>query len=105
MKIAVFKDFNSPLNLTMLFPNSVNFFITVALNFQTPGLPMDLQNGKFLDNGGSGYILKPDILRDTTLGFNPNEPEYDDHPVTLTIRVRLMACFICWYLSKLDSVH
>ncbi|XP_030110971.1 1-phosphatidylinositol 4,5-bisphosphate phosphodiesterase zeta-1 isoform X5 [Mus musculus] len=59
----------------------------VALNFQTPGLPMDLQNGKFLDNGGSGYILKPDILRDTTLGFNPNEPEYDDHPVTLTIRI------------------
>ncbi|XP_021021351.1 1-phosphatidylinositol 4,5-bisphosphate phosphodiesterase zeta-1 isoform X3 [Mus caroli] len=59
----------------------------VALNFQTPGLPMDLQNGKFLDNGGSGYILKPDILRDTTLGFNPNEPEYDGHPITLTIRI------------------
>ncbi|XP_021047066.1 1-phosphatidylinositol 4,5-bisphosphate phosphodiesterase zeta-1 isoform X2 [Mus pahari] len=59
----------------------------VALNFQTPGLPMDLQNGKFLDNGGSGYILKPAILRDATLGFNPNEPEYDDHPITLTIRL------------------
>lgn len=67
---------------------------------------MDLQNGKFLDNGGSGYVLKPDFLRDTTLGFNPNEPEGDGHPVTLTIRVRLfyLACFICWFLSKLDSV-
>ncbi|KAL1775653.1 1-phosphatidylinositol 4,5-bisphosphate phosphodiesterase zeta-1 isoform X2 [Sigmodon hispidus] len=43
----------------------------VAMNFQTPGLPMDLQNGKFLDNGGSGYLLKPDFLRDTTLSFNP----------------------------------
>ncbi|XP_034368020.1 1-phosphatidylinositol 4,5-bisphosphate phosphodiesterase zeta-1 isoform X1 [Arvicanthis niloticus] len=59
----------------------------VALNFQTPGLPMDLQNGKFLDNGGTGYVLKPDFLRDTTLGFNPNEPESDGHPITLTIRV------------------
>ncbi|GAB1291394.1 1-phosphatidylinositol 4,5-bisphosphate phosphodiesterase zeta-1 [Apodemus speciosus] len=59
----------------------------VALNFQTPGMPMDLQNGKFLDNGGSGYVLKPDILRDTTLGFNPNEPEKDGHPITLTIRL------------------
>ncbi|XP_032763207.1 1-phosphatidylinositol 4,5-bisphosphate phosphodiesterase zeta-1 [Rattus rattus] len=59
----------------------------VALNFQTPGLPMDLQNGKFLDNGGSGYVLKPDFLRDTTFGFNPNEPEGDGHPVALTIRL------------------
>ncbi|XP_031239593.1 1-phosphatidylinositol 4,5-bisphosphate phosphodiesterase zeta-1 isoform X2 [Mastomys coucha] len=59
----------------------------VALNFQTPGVPMDLQNGKFLDNGGSGYVLKPDILRDTTLGFNPIEPEKDGHPITLTIRL------------------
>ncbi|NP_001268572.1 1-phosphatidylinositol 4,5-bisphosphate phosphodiesterase zeta-1 [Mesocricetus auratus] len=59
----------------------------VALNFQTPGLPMDLQNGKFLDNGGSGYLLKPDFLRDTTLSFNPNKPEGDGHPITLTVRL------------------
>ncbi|XP_028636899.1 1-phosphatidylinositol 4,5-bisphosphate phosphodiesterase zeta-1 [Grammomys surdaster] len=59
----------------------------VALNFQTPGLPMDLQNGKFLDNGGTGYVLKPDFLRDATRGFNPIEPESDGHPFTLTIRV------------------
>ncbi|XP_036036164.1 1-phosphatidylinositol 4,5-bisphosphate phosphodiesterase zeta-1 [Onychomys torridus] len=59
----------------------------VALNFQTPGLPMDLQNGKFLDNGGSGYILKPDFLRDTTLSFNPNETSGNGRPITLTIRL------------------
>ncbi|XP_057645812.1 1-phosphatidylinositol 4,5-bisphosphate phosphodiesterase zeta-1 [Chionomys nivalis] len=59
----------------------------VALNFQTPGLPMDLQNGKFLDNGGSGYLLKPDFLRDTTLSFNPSEAIGDGHPITLTIRL------------------
>ncbi|XP_051010589.1 1-phosphatidylinositol 4,5-bisphosphate phosphodiesterase zeta-1 [Acomys russatus] len=59
----------------------------VALNFQTPGLPMDLQNGKFLDNGGSGYLLKPDFLRDTTLSFNPSEATGNGHPITLTIRL------------------
>ncbi|XP_029810480.1 1-phosphatidylinositol 4,5-bisphosphate phosphodiesterase zeta-1 isoform X1 [Suricata suricatta] len=59
----------------------------VALNFQTPGLPMDLQNGKFLDNGGSGYILKPQFLRDNKTEFNPNKPPKQSDPVTLTIRL------------------
>ncbi|XP_072810296.1 1-phosphatidylinositol 4,5-bisphosphate phosphodiesterase zeta-1 [Vicugna pacos] len=59
----------------------------VALNFQTPGLPMDLQNGKFLDNGNSGYILKPHFLRDTNSEFNPNKAVYDRNPITLTIRL------------------
>ncbi|XP_037703417.1 1-phosphatidylinositol 4,5-bisphosphate phosphodiesterase zeta-1 [Choloepus didactylus] len=59
----------------------------VALNFQTPGLPMDLQNGKFLDNGGSGYILKPQFLRDGKSNFNPSEKPKDSNPVTLTIRL------------------
>ncbi|XP_077026336.1 1-phosphatidylinositol 4,5-bisphosphate phosphodiesterase zeta-1 isoform X3 [Tamandua tetradactyla] len=59
----------------------------VALNFQTPGLPMDLQIGKFLDNGGSGYILKPQFLRDDKSNFNPNEKPKDSNPFTLTIRL------------------
>ncbi|KAM6216297.1 1-phosphatidylinositol 4,5-bisphosphate phosphodiesterase zeta-1 [Rhynchocyon petersi] len=59
----------------------------VALNFQTPGLPMDLQNGKFLDNGGSGYILKPQFLRDVNLEFNPSETFEGSNPITLTIRL------------------
>uniref|UniRef100_A0A2K6GMN4 Phosphoinositide phospholipase C n=1 Tax=Propithecus coquereli TaxID=379532 RepID=A0A2K6GMN4_PROCO len=58
----------------------------VALNFQTPGLPMDLQNGKFLDNGASGYILKPQFLRDAKSNFNPNKIT-DSDPTTLTIRL------------------
>ncbi|XP_010614172.1 1-phosphatidylinositol 4,5-bisphosphate phosphodiesterase zeta-1 isoform X2 [Fukomys damarensis] len=59
----------------------------VALNFQTPGLPMDLQNGKFLDNGGSGYILKPQFLRDTKSQFNPNDSIKDNDPIAITIRL------------------
>uniref|UniRef100_A0A8C8ZZI3 Phosphoinositide phospholipase C n=1 Tax=Prolemur simus TaxID=1328070 RepID=A0A8C8ZZI3_PROSS len=58
----------------------------VALNFQTAGLPMDLQNGKFLDNGASGYILKPQFLRDAQSNFNPNIIR-DGNPTTLTIRL------------------
>ncbi|KAF6340191.1 phospholipase C zeta 1 [Rhinolophus ferrumequinum] len=59
----------------------------VALNFQTPGLPMDLQNGKFLDNGSSGYILKPQFLRDIETKFNLNEVLENNNPVTLMIRL------------------
>uniref|UniRef100_A0A4X2LBL3 Phosphoinositide phospholipase C n=1 Tax=Vombatus ursinus TaxID=29139 RepID=A0A4X2LBL3_VOMUR len=58
----------------------------VALNFQTPGLPMDLQNGKFLDNGGCGYLLKPEILRNPKLNFSPNEFK-GYNPTTLSIRL------------------
>ncbi|KJH46942.1 Phosphatidylinositol-specific phospholipase C, Y domain protein [Dictyocaulus viviparus] len=31
----------------------------VALNYQTPGLMIDLQKGRFSENGGCGYVLKP----------------------------------------------
>jgi hypothetical protein len=34
---------------------------------------MSLNNSLFNDNGQCGYILKPKILRDLSLGFNPND--------------------------------
>ncbi|KAG9474379.1 hypothetical protein GDO78_004594 [Eleutherodactylus coqui] len=45
----------------------------VALNFQTPGYKMDLNRGRFLENGGCGYVMKPEFLckRDTI--FNPED--------------------------------
>ncbi|VDN53685.1 unnamed protein product, partial [Dracunculus medinensis] len=46
----------------------------VALNYQTPGLMMDLQEGKFSDNGGCGYILKPSIMRDHFFTFGDKLP-------------------------------
>ncbi|XP_004635294.1 1-phosphatidylinositol 4,5-bisphosphate phosphodiesterase delta-1 isoform X2 [Octodon degus] len=42
----------------------------VALNFQTPGPEMDVYQGRFQDNGGCGYVLKPDFLRDLNTPFN-----------------------------------
>ncbi|XP_053738772.1 1-phosphatidylinositol 4,5-bisphosphate phosphodiesterase delta-1-like isoform X2 [Synchiropus splendidus] len=47
----------------------------VALNFQTTCTDMDINQGRFLVNGKSGYILKPDFMRQ-------RETEFD--PITLT---------------------
>ncbi|XP_053872563.1 1-phosphatidylinositol 4,5-bisphosphate phosphodiesterase delta-1 isoform X2 [Malaclemys terrapin pileata] len=43
----------------------------IALNFQTPGPEMDVYQGRFQDNGFSGYVLKPRFLRDKQSKFNP----------------------------------
>uniref|UniRef100_A0A8C1VUX2 Phosphoinositide phospholipase C n=1 Tax=Cyprinus carpio TaxID=7962 RepID=A0A8C1VUX2_CYPCA len=42
----------------------------VALNFQTAGMEMDLNDGLFTQNGCSGYILKPEILYYHPLQFS-----------------------------------
>uniref|UniRef100_A0A8D2LLT9 Phosphoinositide phospholipase C n=1 Tax=Varanus komodoensis TaxID=61221 RepID=A0A8D2LLT9_VARKO len=59
----------------------------VALNFQTPGVQMDLLMGKFLDNGGSGFVLKPEFLRRKDTVFDPFDVVGKYNPVTLTIRI------------------
>ena len=43
----------------------------VALNFQTPDVPMQLNRGKFKQNGSCGYILKPHVLRQTFAPYDP----------------------------------
>ncbi|XP_049605446.1 1-phosphatidylinositol 4,5-bisphosphate phosphodiesterase delta-1a isoform X1 [Syngnathus scovelli] len=43
----------------------------VALNFQTPGKEMQINQGRFLPNGMSGYILKPEFQRDPSSQFDP----------------------------------
>uniref|UniRef100_A0A671MFA5 Phosphoinositide phospholipase C n=1 Tax=Sinocyclocheilus anshuiensis TaxID=1608454 RepID=A0A671MFA5_9TELE len=43
----------------------------VALNFQTPCAEMDMNQGLFLQNGQSGYNLKPSFLRDQDTKFDP----------------------------------
>ncbi|XP_058047672.1 1-phosphatidylinositol 4,5-bisphosphate phosphodiesterase zeta-1-like [Ahaetulla prasina] len=59
----------------------------VALNFQTPGVQMDLLIGKFLDNGGSGYVLKPEFLRRRDSAFDPFNVADRYNPITLTIKI------------------
>ncbi|NXW74945.1 1-phosphatidylinositol 4,5-bisphosphate phosphodiesterase zeta-1 [Hirundo rustica] len=59
----------------------------VALNFQTPGTQMELQDGKFLDNGGCGYVLKPAFLRDRNTTFTPRNVGGHSKPLSLSIRL------------------
>ncbi|KAG7276530.1 hypothetical protein CRUP_014271 [Coryphaenoides rupestris] len=61
----------------------------VALNFQTAGEQMDLNQGRFLPNGRCGYILKPGFLRVPTSTFDPeNTGGGPGHvPTQLTIRI------------------
>ncbi|XP_059494821.1 1-phosphatidylinositol 4,5-bisphosphate phosphodiesterase delta-3-like isoform X3 [Stegostoma tigrinum] len=47
----------------------------VALNFQKPGTEMDLNKGKFRQNGRSGYILKPSFMRNSSNLFDPARPK------------------------------
>uniref|UniRef100_A0A6J0UP01 Phosphoinositide phospholipase C n=1 Tax=Pogona vitticeps TaxID=103695 RepID=A0A6J0UP01_9SAUR len=59
----------------------------VALNFQTPGVQMDLLNGKFLDNGGCGFVLKPEFLRRRDTTYDPHQMAAKYSPITLTIKI------------------
>ncbi|XP_077481546.1 1-phosphatidylinositol 4,5-bisphosphate phosphodiesterase delta-3-A-like isoform X1 [Stigmatopora argus] len=61
----------------------------VALNFQTPGEEMDLNRGRFLQNGKCGYILKPSFMCQPYTTFNPENVGGGpgQASVLLTIRV------------------
>lgn len=57
----------------------------VALNFQTPDAYLRLNDGRFRENGGCGYVLKP-----TSLMVNDN---FDSEiPIIMTIRMLGGSC-------------
>lgn len=58
----------------------------VALNFQTSDAPLKLNDGRFRENGGCGYVLKPSALMIKRAYTEPEEPTY------LTIRVLSGSC-------------
>ena len=58
----------------------------VALNYQTGGVSMHLNDGKYRDNGKAGYLLKPECLREGN--FDPvNGPFPPSEKTTLKIEV------------------
>uniref|UniRef100_A0A2K6UUU5 Phosphoinositide phospholipase C n=1 Tax=Saimiri boliviensis boliviensis TaxID=39432 RepID=A0A2K6UUU5_SAIBB len=59
----------------------------VAMNMQTAGLEMDICDGYFRQNGGCGYVLKPDFLRDAQSSFDPERPISPFKAQTLLIQV------------------
>ena len=52
------------------FPDVVLF--AVAMNYQTCGLMMDLNEGRFMQNGSCGYVLKPAVMREEIAFFSAN---------------------------------
>lgn len=48
---------------------------------------MSLNEALFADNGGCGYVLKPDILREPSLGFNPLDTDTMKNKKILEIKL------------------
>ncbi|XP_063632987.1 1-phosphatidylinositol 4,5-bisphosphate phosphodiesterase gamma-1 [Cydia splendana] len=60
----------------------------VALNYQTADKPMQLNMGKFKENGGCGFVLKPQFMFEE--GYNPYDKRSIERkvtPVTVMLRV------------------
>ncbi|CAL4127978.1 unnamed protein product, partial [Meganyctiphanes norvegica] len=63
----------------------------VALNYQTPDLPMQLNCGKFEYNGNCGYLIKPDFMRLADKQFDPFSESAVDGIVAKEISVKVIA--------------
>eukprot|EP00055_Hartaetosiga_balthica_P012472 m.60663 g.60663 ORF g.60663 m.60663 type:complete len:1118 (+) comp7957_c0_seq1:138-3491(+) len=63
----------------------------VALNYQTACKEMNLNFGKFRDNGGCGYVLKPKELCDPQSKFNPTVPSTVSIEKLETVTIRVIS--------------
>jgi len=63
----------------------------VSLNFQTPDLPFQLNQGKFEYNGNCGYLLKPDFMRRPERAFDPFAESAIDGILAATCNVTVIA--------------
>lgn len=63
----------------------------VALNFQSLATPMDLNDGRFQDNGGCGYVLKPTVLMSSQGRFDPSRSQRRVRPIHLLLKVALQS--------------
>ncbi|KFO12242.1 1-phosphatidylinositol 4,5-bisphosphate phosphodiesterase gamma-1, partial [Balearica regulorum gibbericeps] len=71
----------------------------VALNFQTPDKPMQLNQALFMLGGRSGYVLQPDIMRDETFDpFDKNSLKIVE-PITVQLQAKLTFLFLLQILG------
>uniref|UniRef100_A0A3P8RC94 1-phosphatidylinositol 4,5-bisphosphate phosphodiesterase n=1 Tax=Astatotilapia calliptera TaxID=8154 RepID=A0A3P8RC94_ASTCA len=63
----------------------------VSLNFQTPDLAMQLNQGKFEYNGSCGYLLKPDFMRRSDRMFDPFSETPVDGVIAATCSVQVFS--------------
>jgi len=70
----------------------------VALNYQTGSESMWLNEGKYLDNGSCGYVLKPKFMRESKITYNPDgKPNPKE---CKTIEVTILSA---WQLPKVGG--
>lgn len=75
----------------------------VALNFQHPDVEMHLNQGFFRQNGGCGYVLKPQIMRREDpggtggVGVATHAPYAPDmmvpHPEVIPVQFEIEVCW------------
>ncbi|KAG2467472.1 PLCB4 phosphodiesterase, partial [Polypterus senegalus] len=63
----------------------------VSLNYQTPDLAMQLNQGKFEYNGSCGYLLKPDFMRRPDRTFDPFSETPVDGVIAATCSVQVFS--------------
>uniref|UniRef100_W5KFA6 Phosphoinositide phospholipase C n=1 Tax=Astyanax mexicanus TaxID=7994 RepID=W5KFA6_ASTMX len=63
----------------------------VSLNFQTPDLAMQLNQGKFEYNGACGYLQKPDFMRRSDRMFDPFSETPVDGVIAATCSVQVFS--------------
>ncbi|XP_065351230.1 inactive phospholipase C-like protein 2 isoform X1 [Cloeon dipterum] len=63
----------------------------VALNFQTPGQMMDLYDGRFRQNGGCGYVLKPSVMREEISFFSANLRDLVPGVAPQTLHIKIIS--------------
>lgn len=63
----------------------------VSLNFQSPDLAMQLNQGKFEYNGSCGYLLKPDFMRRSDRTFDPFSETPVDGVIAATCSVQVFS--------------
>lgn len=72
----------------------------VALNFQTPDLPMQLNQGKFEYNATTGYLLKPDFMRRSDKIFDPFSEDVDG-VITAQCSVQVNFAYATFYFVRI----
>ncbi|XP_032830155.1 1-phosphatidylinositol 4,5-bisphosphate phosphodiesterase beta-4-like isoform X1 [Petromyzon marinus] len=63
----------------------------VSLNFQSPDLAMQLNQGKFEYNGSCGFLLKPDFMRRPDRTFDPFSETPVDGVIAATCSVQIIS--------------
>lgn len=64
----------------------------MALNFQTTCTDMDVNQGRFLVNGKTGYVLKPAYMRDAATDFDPITLTRGDWLRHKTLHIMVRTC-------------